>query len=241
MESFFARHERVALEFSGGKDSLAVLYLAEPWWDRLDVVWANPGNPYPEIVESMARIREMVPHFHEVKGDQPEFIRKWGHPTDILPFEATHFGRGLVPTRGLRLVPFYDCCWANLWRPMHEFILERGYTGVMRGNKNSDGAPGLHRSGTVAGIEWFYPIENWTDADVFEFLGDRAPPYYRDGRMRTSLDCINCTAWLRENRGMLRDLRQNYPETYAEIHPIFIQMNNILAEYKALYQEACDE
>ena len=37
----FARHERVFLSFSGGKDSLAILHLCEPYRDRLSLVWVN--------------------------------------------------------------------------------------------------------------------------------------------------------------------------------------------------------
>ena len=45
------RHDIVVLQFSGGKDSTACLHLLEPWWDKVHVVWVNPGAPYPEMLE----------------------------------------------------------------------------------------------------------------------------------------------------------------------------------------------
>ena len=38
----------------------------------------------------------MVPHFLEVKTDQPSNIREKGWPTDIVPVSATEFGRILT-------------------------------------------------------------------------------------------------------------------------------------------------
>ena len=68
--AIFYRHDRVALQISGGKDSLAVLHAMQPWWDRLCVFWTNPGNPFPETVALMEKIKAEVPFFGEVAGRQ---------------------------------------------------------------------------------------------------------------------------------------------------------------------------
>jgi len=49
-----SRHERIALHVSGGKDSLATLYLLRPYWDKLTVYWLNSGDTVP-ATESMMR------------------------------------------------------------------------------------------------------------------------------------------------------------------------------------------
>ncbi|WP_042693646.1 phosphoadenosine phosphosulfate reductase family protein [Azospirillum sp. B506] len=44
-------HQRIILQYSGGKDSTAMLYLARPFLDRIDVVFANAGAPYPHVLQ----------------------------------------------------------------------------------------------------------------------------------------------------------------------------------------------
>jgi PP-loop superfamily ATP-utilizing enzyme len=53
MDSPFDRHAKAILFFSGGKDSLACLHLLREYWDRVLVVWANPGEALPELRAQM--------------------------------------------------------------------------------------------------------------------------------------------------------------------------------------------
>ena len=234
---FFENHDKIALQFSGGKDSLATLYWLEPYWDKVDVIWGNPGNPYPEVVEFMRGIEKLVPNFIEVRGNQPAYIKSEGYPTDILPYE-------FMPNMGIltgkdygKMVPFQLCCAANLWGPLLGFMRSQGYTGVIRGQKKCDAQQNYHNhsGNTIDGIEYYYPINDWTDSMVFAYLGDRTPEYYRRG-LQTSLDCMNCTAWLKENKGMLKDLERNYPETAAEIKPIFLKLRERVRDYSELLE-----
>ena len=43
----FDTDRRVFLGFSGGKDSLTLLHLCEPWHDRLTLIWVNTGYMAP--------------------------------------------------------------------------------------------------------------------------------------------------------------------------------------------------
>lgn len=68
IESALNRHKKVAVEVSGGRDSLACLYLLRPYWNRFWVYWLNSGDSFPEVVQLMERVRARVPHFVEIAG-----------------------------------------------------------------------------------------------------------------------------------------------------------------------------
>lgn len=209
---FFTRHKRAMLFFSSGKDSAACLKLLQPYWGQFDVVWCNMGNPYPEVVEYMARIKETVPRFVEVNGKQKEFIAKWGYPVDAVPISA-------LPLKK-RFIPYTSCCGANFWTVMMRYILANEITGIIKGQKLADRLRSELNSGAlVDGKEIWHPLETWTDRDVVQFLGDDLPASYKRGNT-SSLDCMNCTAYLPENWNRLSELKIISPETYLEVSSV---------------------
>lgn len=217
---FFNRHIRVALEFSPGKDSAACLWLLEPYWNRLVVVWANPGNPYPETLEYMQAIQETVPKFAEVKGRQPEWIKEFGYPTDILPVMASPFNHMPGTEENIRLQPFMACCSANMWQPMAQWVQANEITGVIRGQKVCDRLRSPISNGSIIdGVEYLFPIDGWDDVQVRDFLGDKIPDSYKRGLI-TSLDCMNCTAYVAQNPGRVADLELIYPPAAAEVKQV---------------------
>lgn len=204
--AFFQRHKKVALSFSAGKDSAACLWLLQPWWGQLTVVWCDGGNPREEALEYMLRIAKLVPHFNFIRGDQPGWTAKHGMPVDVLPFELSYLGKLSSGNPGPLLCLSSDCCKANLWEPLHKFLQMEGFTGVIRGQRITDKLKSPISSGTiVSGVEYFHPIDTWTDADVYTYLGDRIPENYKRG-LRSSLDCRNCTAYMEEHKGLADDL-----------------------------------
>lgn len=212
LDEFFDVHEKVALLLSSGKDSAACLWLLEPYWDRLMVVWVNAGNPYPEVVEYMDRIRELVPNFCELRGNQPEWIKEHGYPVDVLP---------MVELSGsIRLSSVVDCCWANLWKPMNDFLQYYGFTGVVRGNRLADPySDGFASEDWANGMQFFHPVADWTDEKIIAFLGERLPASYLRG-VKTSLDCLNCTAYAYDNGNRVKDLEGVCPKAAAEIRRV---------------------
>lgn len=206
---FFSRHERAMLFFSSGKDSAACLQLLKPYWGRFDVVWCNMGNPYPETVEYMKQIRAEVPRFVELKGNQPETLKKLGYPVDALPISTLPFST--------KFTPFTQCCGANFWGVMLRYIVENKITGVIKGQKLADKMRSTANSGFSAfGVEIWHPLETWADADVRAYLGKNIPDSYKRGNM-SSLDCINCTAYLAENGPRLLELKEKFPGVYSEV------------------------
>lgn len=218
--AFFQRHLRVVLELSSGKDSAACLYLLEPYWEKITVVWMNPGNPYPETVEYMDKIRAMVPYFVELRGHQPDWIKEFGYPVDVMPVSASPFTMIPGTQENLKLQPFVSCCSANMWLPLAKWVKDNEVTGVIRGQKLCDSLKSPVKNGDVIdGIEYLFPIEGWDNARVLEYLGDRIPASYKRGLL-SSLDCMNCTAYIQENPGRVADLELIYPPAAKEVRKV---------------------
>lgn len=215
-------HTHPALMFSGGKDSLACLYLLRPWWDRVLVIWGNAGDPYPETVEQMNRLRKVVPHFIEVVG--PGYIH--GHspeqtyPADMVPLTATAMGREFEASAPrFKIHSRFDCCMANVWVPLRNKVNELGVDLVIRGERDAEAlvnrvvVSGKNQDGRTH----IRPIWHWSKDEVFSYLeaeGVEIPKTYAYGM--GSPDCLHCTAWLNENGGKLRYLRDFHPEAAVE-------------------------
>lgn len=199
---------KTALHFSGGVDSLACLYLYREQWDSIYVCWLNSGAAYPDVIESMRKWKERLPHFIEVKSDQPAQIAQCGYPSDVVPLRYTSIGRAMFKESGFKIQSSHFCCSQNLWQPMHQKMKELGVTRIIRGQRLSDKRSSPLRSGDKAdGMEMVFPVENWSREQVIDYLRsvDADIPTYYDTEM-TSRDCWDCTAYLDENVERIRRL-----------------------------------
>lgn len=217
MTDFFDRHEKIALSFSGGKDSFVCLYLLEPWWDKLTVYWLNPGNPFPETVELMKKVQSEVPHFKEVRGIQPQIIQQDGWPSDVVPHLHTTDGNLIFGKTDFKVQSRLQCCIRSMMMPLYRAMIEDGITCCVRGKRKEEKDKTGLETGFVTdeGIELVFPIFNWTKEEVFKFLELRnieLPEYYKHAEH--SLDCMDCTAWWGE--GLSKYLLAKHPEAYVE-------------------------
>lgn len=164
---------KTALQFSGGKDSLALLLHMRALWDHLTVVHVDTGDLPESAVELVASVAASVPHFKTVYTDSKLFRRANGDPT------GDNWAR---------------CCSVNIWMPMHDAIREAGFRQIMRGTKACD--PHIHAvfPGDIAdGLLFTFPLWNWSDKDVENYLGDHLPAGYKRGAEGMP-DCVSCTA-----------------------------------------------
>ncbi len=228
MNDILARHQNIALQLSGGKDSIACLFMMREHWDRLTVYWCNTGDAFPETVALMGEIRAQVPRFVEIAGQQPAVIERFGIPTDILPASATPMG---VANGGIPMQDRYSCCLRSLMLPMHERMIQDGITLIIRGQKAADRLKGPLRSGDVdGGIEYLFPIEGWTDGQVLAYLREQDAPLPRFYEvMGSSPDCMTCSAYW--ETGAAKYLKRYHFEQFKVVQARLDAINEAVAEH----------
>lgn len=211
------RHERIALQVSGGRDSIACLYLMRPYLDRLTVYWVNTGAAFPETVSIMEKVRAMAPNFVEIDGNQPGIIAQSGYPSDLVPASRTPVGLLGSGSNEVMLQDRYSCCSQVFMLPLHERMIQDGITLVVRGQKNADHLKSPVKSGFIdLGIEYLFPIEDWSVRQVMDYLRQEDAPIPRFYEMLDGApDCMTCSAWW-ENGAAKYLKRYHYPE-YQEV------------------------
>lgn len=238
MQDFFDRHEKVALMFSGGKDSIACLHLIADYLDRTLVVWVNTGASFPEIEDFMQDVRESVPYFLEIKTNQPASIKSKGYPVDVVPVNYTDLGQLVTGIKDFKLRSYFECCSENFWIPCDAEIRKLGITGVIRGQRNSEKHRAPIQSGHVQdGIEYNFPIESWTDEEVLAYL--RSKGVTIDERLamsHSSLDCWNCTAYMAESADRFKYIKKHYPVKYQSIVEIVKKIDNVITAESSIYK-----
>lgn len=208
--------KKMALHFSGGKDSMACLYLLMPWVmsGRVHVYWLNTGDVVPETISVIERMREWVPII-EVRTDAVGWRKQYGDPSDIAPASASPLGR-MYGMSDERIVGRFDCCWHNLMRPMHERMVSDGIDIVIRGTKLSDTGRVPH-VGDASDYEVMLPLMEWTHDDVFSYLktvGAPVNPIYEHFTGISAPECLTCTAWWDDGKAAY--LKARHPEKLNE-------------------------
>lgn len=206
------RHERIGLHFSGGKDSLALLYLLRSHWGRLTVYHADAGDLLPETREIVDAVEAMVPSFVRINTDSRAWRRANGLPSDIVPWSCTPMGRGFKGGGKVPLVDRFACCRASIWEPMYERARADGVTLEIVGAKASDPGGNVTMLGAGLepgqssvirdGVERWFPLKAWSDEDVFAYLRAVGAPIarYYEGGTTKGPECATCSAYWDEGR-----------------------------------------
>lgn len=214
-----------AIQFSGGKDSLAVLYLLRGQLRDITVYFGDTGIVYPHMREFVFRTCERLgARLKVVSPPIPitEFHKARGLPSDIVPIEAT--SEMLVyskESRPVKIQSVLSCCGAMLWQPLQRAMVDDGIKTIFRGSKASDSHVGVP-DGYIdeGGVIYRSPIWSWSDADVFAYLKSvdaEMPDHYGD--VNNSFDCIFCTAFLTHAGAAerLRYTKSRYPSFWPEV------------------------
>ena len=209
-------HSRVALQFSGGKDSLAVAHLLRPHWGRVTFYHVDTGDLLPEVRDIVDDIEAMVPSFVRIETSSAAFIKQYGLPSDLVPCTGTPAG---VAIGGRSIISRYDCCASNLMAPMHARMVADEITLVIRGTKTADLARLPAVSGdTSMGYELWLPIQEWSHEQVFAYLREVGAPICRVYENAVNApECATCPAWWSEGRGAyLKKYHPDLSAIYAE-------------------------
>lgn len=228
-----SRYRNPALHFSGGKDSLACLYLLRDQLDRVTVYWVNAGDGCPETLALIEKVRASIPRFVEVRTDVKQWREVNGLPSDLVPASAHSIGvaYGLAKQK---LSCRFDCCYANLMLPMHERMLADDVDAVIRGTKVADTGK-LPAEGATEFYDVLLPLRDWSHQDVFDYLASvKAPfnPIYSHFKSLSAPECFGCTAWWGD--GKADYLRARHPAAYVETR---IKLADISRMVRAHLQE----
>lgn len=212
------QHKKIVLQLSGGKDSIACLLMLQDRIKEIDVVWLNTGSCLPEALEHMEKLKSLCKTFYEVKTDSKTDVDINGYACDILPVRNEPNNQFLSGQSRVKLQSVMTCCYNNIMRPLHEYTLSLGATLIIRGQKKCDVQKSPVQNGQVInGVQYWFPLDDWTDEKVIEYVGagGMLPKHYKEGN--TSLDCWHCTAHMQENKFKLKYLESNYPLCGAEL------------------------
>jgi phosphoadenosine phosphosulfate reductase len=238
MQEFFDRHEKVALMFSGGKDSIACLHLIKDYLDKTTVVWVNTGASFPEIEDLMEETRAIVPNFLEIRTNQPQSVKSKGYPVDVVPVNYTDLGQAVTGIKDFKVRSYFECCSENFWIPCDAEIRKLGITGVIRGQRASEKHRAPIQSGHIEnGIEYNFPIEAWSDSEVIDYL--RSKDVVIDERLsmaHSSLDCWNCTAYMADSTDRFSYIKKHHSVKYQSIVEIVKKIDNVLTAESSIYK-----
>jgi len=164
---------RTALQFSGGKDSLALLFYMRALWPFITVVHLDTGDAYTATRQRVMALAKVIPNFVLLRSDSIAYRKANGPPGGAT---------------------WISCCRANIFVPMHEYLFANGYRQVLRGTKACD--PHVHMTfpgDVMDGILFTYPLWHCPDGAVCLSLGEHLPAPYRKGATGMP-HCKSCEA-----------------------------------------------
>lgn len=228
IDAAFGRHQKIAFQLSGGKDSVACLYYLRDYASRFTVYHVDAGDEPPETKTVLDACRAVAGDIVTVKSDARAWIAEHGYPSDIVPTSSTPLGL-LLGFGNLKLSDRFTCCFTNVMRPMYERMKADGITLVIRGQKLVDMPTVPFKSGALAdGFEFLYPLEDWTDDEVFAYLKEvGAPIHSAYDTLKEGVDCMHCTAWW--DKKLVDWLRDEHPEAHAFVAKKHIEIRSAVS------------
>ena len=221
-----------ALLFSGGKDSMACLYLNRHRLDSLYVLFANTGKFYPELFATVAKSRAMCRNWIEVKTDRDGQWAANGLPADVVPIDWTVYGQATSSRKAVTVQSYLQCCHENISTPLWNAIKALGCKTVIRGNRADESHRSAAKDGdTHDGVKFLHPIEGWSKAEVLAYLTEQMgelPEHF--ALEHSSMDCYDCTAYRKHSADRVQWTKDRHPHLYADYARKTAMLDQALAE-----------
>lgn len=133
MSSICERFPQIFLAFSGGRDSVVLAHMLEPWKDRVTLVWVNTGEMFPHMVEWVRSFGERFT-LVELPSNLADHWQARGVPATVL------MGDAMVPGSGaLRMQPWRFCCYTARTLPLLTYLqTQPGPWALVHGQRNDD-------------------------------------------------------------------------------------------------------
>lgn len=231
------KYKKPALHLSGGKDSLACLYLLKDQLENIVVYFLNTGDSCPETLAVIESVKPWIPNFVEVATDVKKWRDDYGYPSDLVPAK-THWIGVEYGLSAYKLVNRFDCCWNNRMKPMHDRMVSDGVDVVIRGTKVSDTGK-VPAEGATEYYDVLLPIVNWSHKEVFSYLEKVGAPkniVYDYFESSSAPECFGCTAWWGD--GKAEYLKNLHPEQYTIYRAdLFSIASSISSHMSDLYKE----
>lgn len=181
---------KTALQFSGGADSLACLWLCKEVPD-MTVYWVKTDGAYEDMEGYVRTCCEQASVPLKVVNSN-RGIAEHGYPKDSNPDSV------------------FGCCSRGLWEPLAKAMKDDGIEAVIRGQRDDDFLKAPITSGHIEdGIMYLFPLANWTRQSVMAYLQDTIPGLihdcYKQGEL-TGRDCWDCTGYLFDNAQRILNL-----------------------------------
>lgn len=222
---------KVALAFSGGKDSWACLWLNKDRLKDIVVIWVNTGKNYPEALRMIDFAKTICPNFGEITVDREGQNKHNGIPSDIVPVEWTNFGQSHTSEKEITIQSYTICCYENIGSQIHKYCKDREITELIRGQRIDEEHKSTARDGDIVdGIKYSQPIESWTKNEVIEFNAKYMdiPTHFHFGH--SSLDCYDCSAFLKDTKDISSWAEIAHPDLYKEKMIRVNKVKNVLTK-----------
>lgn len=201
------------LALSGGKDSLACLFLLK---DSIDVaIYVDTGFAFEEtkrLIDLAANHVRVI----TIKSDRAGQNAACGIPADVVPVDWTAYGQMMAGPKPVMIQSYLQCCQDNLCAPLFEEAKRLGATEIVFGQRNEEGHKSPARNGDVTqGIARLHPIEEWTADQVLSFLSLHMEIPAHFAIKHSSLDCYDCPAYRIDSSDRIEWMRKERPIYFA--------------------------
>ncbi len=227
---FRATDDKVAVAFSGGKDSLVALHLALQIKPDITVLFVNTGIEFPETLEYIEQLKKdlKLDNFYEANAKVNFWKLSEEKGIPVAGRGNTTFMRDLSDKSGVKLSN--ACCHQMKEAPARRFYREHDIEGTVTGLRVSESLMrklnfadyGALRYSSIYKTLISWPLYAWKDEDIFNYIKKNnllLNPIYDIGYTRVG--CWPCLQDMFYKDSRLFTLQEKHPNMYKTVKKKF--------------------